>query len=134
MTPLYLVKRTKLSTQVCAQYYCLIYMFSLECLHLFVFFFFFAEDLDKTLEAPPERVSPKGDPNPEPHKREVQLYFMLFNKNLPFTAAWLFNIKLISPFRNMQGEQHCLMLSRAPSLGQPWLTKAVCPLTTTAAS
>ncbi|XP_056900183.1 centrosomal protein of 192 kDa isoform X2 [Takifugu flavidus] len=28
------------------------------------------EDLDKTLEAPPERVSPKGDPNPEPHKRE----------------------------------------------------------------
>lgn len=31
-----------------------------------------AEDLDKTLEGPGERMSPKGDTDPEPCKQEVQ--------------------------------------------------------------
>lgn len=31
-----------------------------------------AEDLDRTLEAPGERMSPKGDTNPQPCAKEVE--------------------------------------------------------------
>ncbi len=38
----------------------------------------FAEDLDKTLEAPGERMSPKGDTNPEPCERKVVFFLVFF--------------------------------------------------------
>lgn len=53
----------------------------------------FAEDLDKTLEEPIGRMSPKGDSNPEPHKREVESSFTSVEVINPHsTAAWLFSV------------------------------------------
>lgn len=67
-------------------------MFLLEIVSI-VFVILFAEDLDKTLTSPPERVSPKGDPNPEPHRREVQSSFTSADlQYLHFTATRLFGI------------------------------------------
>lgn len=96
------------------------------------------EDLDKTLEAPGERMSPKGDTDPEPCEQEVQGSFScvdiwIYTRMFTCTALWLSNIKSLLLFRTMRLELHCLTTVRALALSQAWPTKAPCPLTIIAA-
>ncbi|XP_028435208.1 centrosomal protein of 192 kDa isoform X1 [Perca flavescens] len=58
------------------------------------------EDLDKTLEAPGERMSPKGDTDPEPCEQEVQDHIAALSDHSEDSDSSLGNQSCVSPNNN----------------------------------
>lgn len=90
-----------------------------------------AEDLDKTLDAPSQRMPPKGDTSPEPSESQVHecfiaLYHYLGTKSIYDMTS--------SVFRTILSALLCLNTVKPQHLSQVWETKVLCPLTVTAVS
>lgn len=84
------------------------------------------EDLDNTLEAPVERMSPKGDTDPEPCKQEVWVVLFAEFFNIPKNYKNnTYSLWLSVFFRTMWMLLHLLSTMGALALSQAWATKAL---------